>query len=146
MSVAALRYPASRFETGPWVDLAVPADRVRVSRAAVRAMAKLAAAWDLTVDQLGTLLGGVPPSTWYAWLKSPPRDLGVDRLTRVSYLLGVYSALHVLYPASPLADQWVNRPNTNVMFGGRAPIEVLLDGGIVAMDRVRALLDSRRGA
>jgi hypothetical protein len=87
----------------------------------------------------------VPPSTWHAWVKRPPRDLGVDRLTRVSYLLGIYSALHVLYPGSPLADQWVARPNTNVLFGGQRPLDILLVGGITAMDHVRSLLDARRG-
>jgi hypothetical protein len=64
----------------------------------------------------------------------------------VSYLLGIHQALHVLYPDSRLADEWVRRPNTNALFAGRAPLEVLLDGGIAAMDRTRALLDARRGA
>ena len=74
------------------------------------------------------------------------RHLGVDRLTRVSYLLGIFTALHVLYPASPLADQWIARPNSNAMFGGRRPLDIMLTGGIAAMDRVRSLLDARRGA
>jgi hypothetical protein len=135
----------SRFEHTPWVDLHRPVERVRLSSAAVRSMSSLAPAWELTVDQLCTLLGGVPPSTWHAWVKRPPRDLGVDRLTRVSYLLGIYSALHVLYPDSVLADQWVSRPNTNVLFDGQRPLDMLLVGGITAMDRVRSLLDARRG-
>jgi len=106
---------------------------------------RLGAAWGLTVEQLGTLLGGVAPSTWHSWVKHPPKDLGVDRLTRVSYLLGIFTALHVLYPASPLADDWVKRPNTNALFGGQRPLDILLHGGISAMDRVRSLLDARRG-
>ena len=146
MALAAVRYPVSRFEGAAWVDLHDPKERVRLSPAAVRSMAKLAAAWDLSVDQLCTLLGGVPPSTWHAWAKKAPRDLGVDRLTRVSYLLGIFTALHVLYPASPLADQWIARPNSNAMFGGRRPLDIMLTGGIAAMDRVRSLLDARRGA
>jgi hypothetical protein len=145
VSDAAVRYPVSRFEHAPWVDLHQPAERARLTAAAVRGAASLAQAWGLTVEQLCTLLGGVPPSTWHAWVKRPPRDLGVDRLTRVSYLLGIYSALHVLYPKSPLADEWVSRPNSNVLFDGRRPLDVLLAGGITAMDRVRSLLDARRG-
>jgi hypothetical protein len=135
----------SRFEHTPWVDLQQPAERVRLSAAAVRSMSSLARAWGLTVEQLCTLLGGVPPSTWHAWASRPPRDLGVDRLTRVSYLLGIYSALHVLYPDSVLADQWVSRPNTNVLFDGQRPLDMLLSGGITAMAPVRSLLDARRG-
>jgi hypothetical protein len=145
MSIA-VRYPDSRFEFAPGVDLGRPGERVRLTPAAVRGMQRLTREWCLTVDQACALLGDVPASTWHAWANKPPRDLGVDRLTRVSYLLGIYTALHVLYPASPLADQWPARPNTNVLFGGRRPLDVLIDGGIAAMDRTRTLLDARRGA
>jgi hypothetical protein len=145
MALSALRYPISRYEPADWVDLHDLRDRARLSAAAVRGMGSLADAWQLTVDQICDLLGGVPASTWHAWVKKPPRDLGVDRLTRASYLLGVYTALHVLYPGSPLADQWVSRPNTNLLFDGHRPLDLMLAGGISAMDRVRTLLDSRRG-
>lgn len=141
----AVRYPASRYETARWSDLSDAAERERLSPAAVRSMASLAQRWELTVDQIGTLLGGVAPSTWHAWVKAPPRDLGTDRLTRASYLLGIYTALHVLYPDSPLADEWVHRPNTNVLFGGAPPLDLMMTGGIAAMERVRSLLDARRG-
>jgi hypothetical protein len=140
-----MRFPASRFEVEPWVDLRDPSERRRLTPAAVRSMARLADAWGLTVEQLCTLLGGVPASTWHAWVKKPPRDWGVDRLTRASLLLGIYSALQVLYPGHRLADEWVKRPNSNVLFGGRAPIDLLLAGGIAAMTQVRSLLDARRG-
>lgn len=141
----AVRYPDSRFELAPNTDLRRGAERTRLTAPAVRSMQRLARAWALTVDQVCVLLGDVPASTWHGWANKPPRDLGVDRLTRVSYLLGIYTALHVLYPKSPLADEWVARPNTNLLFGGRRPLDVLLDGGIPAMDRTRALLDARRG-
>ena len=143
--VAAVRYPASRYETAQWSDLGDAAERERLSPSAVRAIVSLAQRWGLTVGQIGTLLGGVPPSTWHAWVKSPPRDLGIDRLTRVSYLLGIYTALHVLYPDSPLADEWVHRPNTNVLFAGAPPLDVMMRGGIGALGRLRTWLDARRG-
>jgi hypothetical protein len=138
------RYPASRFETQTWVDLRDPGEQARLTPAAVRGMDRLSDAWGLTVPQICTLLGDVSASTWHAWMRTPPKTLGVDRLTRTSYLLGIYAALHVLYPG-PLADQWVHLPNTNPLFNGAAPLEVMLRGGIPALERVRALLDARRG-
>jgi hypothetical protein len=36
-------------------------------------------------------------------------------------------------------------PNTNMLFSGHSPLELMTQGGIVAMQQVRALLDSRRG-
>ena len=142
--VSPVRYPASRFETQAWVDLRDPSEQARLTPAAVRGMARLAEAWGLSVPDVCSLLGEVSPSTWHAWAHRPPKSLGVDRLTRASYLLGIYAALHVLY-GDELADQWVRLPNTNALFGGQPPITVLLAGGIPAMSQVRALLDARRG-
>ncbi len=145
MTVAtSVRYPASRFETQAWVDLRDPAEQARLTPAAVRGMARLAQAWGLTVGDVCSLLGDVSPSTWHAWARKPPKSLGVDRLTRASYLLGIYAALHVLY-GDELADEWVALPNTNALFNGSTPLDVMLRGGIPAMERVRALLDARRG-
>ena len=141
---APTRYPASRFESQTWIDLRDPREQERLTPSAVRGIARLADEWGLTVPQVCGLLGDVSPSTWHAWARRPPRTLGVDRLTRASYLLGIYAALHVLYPR-PLADEWVHLPNTNPLFNGSSPLDVLLIGGIPALQRVRALLDSRRG-
>jgi hypothetical protein len=144
MSVA-VHYPDNGAQFAPPADLGSASDRARLTPAAVQGMQLVASAWRLTVEQTCALLGEVPVSTWYSWAARPPRDLGLDRLTRVSYLLGIHQALHVLYPDSPLADEWMRRPNTNAVFGGRPPLDVVLHGGIAAMDRTRALLDARRG-
>jgi hypothetical protein len=144
MSIEALRSPASRYEVPTWVDLRDASVRERLTPGALRGMAKLGKAWGLTVEQTCSLLGEVPASTWYAWKGTPPADLGVDRLTRVSYLLGIYSALHVLF-TGPLADAWLARPNSNPLFAGAPPIDVMLRGGIPALAQVRGFLDSRRG-
>ena len=145
MTVASpVRYPASRFETQAWVDLRDPSEQARLTPAAVPGVARLADAWGLSVTDVCSLLGEVSPSTWHAWAHRPPKSLGVDRLTRASYLLGIYAALHVLY-GDELADQWVRLPNTNALFNGSTPLDVMLRGGIPAMERVRALLDARRG-
>jgi hypothetical protein len=58
-------------------------------------------------------------------------------------LIGIYKALHVLY-GDPLADLWVKMPNTNSLFSGHSPLELMMQGGIVAMQQIKTLLDSRR--
>jgi hypothetical protein len=119
-------------------------ERQRLTGSALAATSSLASAWQLTVDEVCALLGGVAPSTWHSWHNKAPADLGIDRLMRISYLLGIYSALHALHQGS-LADEWIRRPNTNRLFNGSTPLEGLIVGGIPAMVEVRALLDSRRG-
>jgi hypothetical protein len=39
----------------------------------------------------------------------------------------------------------VTLPNTNVIFGGRTPLDYMAAGGLLAMQTVRRLLDARRG-
>jgi hypothetical protein len=75
--------------------------------------------------------------------RSPDRLLDTDRLTRISYLIGIFKALGVLY-SEPLADAWIRRPNTNPLFGGLTPLAYMIQGGQPAMQSVRRLLDARR--
>ncbi|QOY96436.1 DUF2384 domain-containing protein [Massilia sp. UMI-21] len=140
----AYAYPKSRFEPAVLVDLNSRAERERLSRSALLGFFKLAASWGVRDDDARELLGGLSSSTWYDWKKHPDRVLEVDRITRVSYLLGIYKALHILY-GDKLADQWVHLPNTNPVFAGRTPLAYMLAGGLIAMQTVRKLLDARRG-
>jgi hypothetical protein len=137
-------YPNSRFEPAAPVDLNAKGERERLSQSALKGFFKLAAAWKLRDEDARELLGGLSSSAWYEWKKNPDRVLEVDRITRISYLLGIYKALHILY-GDELADQWVSLPNSNRIFGGRTPLSQMLAGGLLAMQTVRKLLDARRG-
>lgn len=140
----AYSYPKSRFEPAVLVDLNSRAERERLSRSALMGFFKLVGAWSVRDDDARELLGGLSSSSYYDWKKNPDRVLEVDRITRISYLLGIYKALHILY-GDKLADEWVHLPNTNIIFAGRSPLAYMLAGGLVAMQTVRRLLDARRG-
>jgi hypothetical protein len=140
----AYAYPKSRFEPAVLVDLNDRAERERLSSSALKGFFQLASAWQLRDDDARELLGGVSSSAFYEWKKNPARVLEVDRITRISYLLGIYKALHILY-GDKLADEWVHLPNSNPVFNGRAPLAFMLGGGLLAMQTVRRLLDARRG-
>lgn len=141
---SAYAYPKSRFEPADLVDLTDKAQRERLSASALKGFFRLAAAWQVRDDDARELLGGLSSSSFYEWKKNPARILEVDRITRISYLLGIYKALHILY-GNELADGWVHLPNTNTLFGGRTPLATMLGGGLLAMQAVRRLLDARRG-
>ena len=140
----AYAYPKSSFEPAVLVDLNAKAERERLSKSALQGFFKLAAAWKLRDEDARELLGGLSSSAFYEWKKNPDRVLEVDRITRISYLLGIYKALHILY-GDKLADEWIALPNKNLIFGGRTPLSQMLAGGLLAMQTVRKLLDSRRG-
>jgi len=122
-----------------------PQVRKRMSGPAVRSFLALAERWKLSVDEQRGLLGWPAPSTYYKYKNGQVGTLGYDTLTRVSLVLGIYKALHILYPDAPLADAWVKLPNANPLFGGKPPVRLMIDGGIDGLYRVRRLLDARRG-
>jgi hypothetical protein len=140
----AYAYPLSRYEPAVVVDLNQKTTREQLSASAVKGFFKLAEAWKLRDEQACALLGGLSSSALYEWKKKPARVLEVDRITRISYLLGIYKALHILY-GRKLADQWVSMPNRHRIFGGRTPLDYMQEGGLLAMQTVRQLLDARRG-
>lgn len=140
----AYAYPNSRFEPTVLVDLNARSERERLSKAALKGFFKLVAAWKVRDEDARELLGGLSSSSYYEWKKHPDRVLEVDRITRISYLLGIYKALHIIY-GDQLADEWVGLPNKNPIFAGRTPLSHMLGGGLLAMQTVRKLLDARRG-
>jgi hypothetical protein len=81
---------------------------------------------------------------FYELKKHRDRVLDADRLTRISYLVGIFKALNILY-SEALADAWVQLPNSNRIFAGRTPLDYMIKGGLPAMQTVRRLLDGRRG-
>ena len=140
----ALSYPSSSVRLPRVADLSSKAERERLSRSALRGFFRLVDRWKIRDEDARELLGGLSSSAYYDWKKNPERVLDVDRITRISYLTGIYKALHILY-GDKLADEWVKLPNTNAMFGGRTPLAYMTGGGLLAMQSVRKLLDARRG-
>jgi hypothetical protein len=142
--IATPSYPSTRFEPVVPVDLNQREERERLSKSALKAFFKLAQAWQLRDDDARELLGGLSSSAFYEWKKNPDRVLEVDRITRISFLIGIYKALHILH-GDKLADEWVSLPNRNLIFGGSTPLAAMLGGGLLTMQTVRKLLDARRG-
>jgi hypothetical protein len=136
-------YPATRYHPSPLVDFSVRAERERLSAPALRAFFNIMTRWQVRDEDARALLGGVTNGPFYEMKKHPERVLEVDRLLRISYLVGIFKALNVLY-SEALADAWMRQPNTNTIFAGQTPLAYLTAGGLPAMQVVRRLLDARR--
>jgi len=118
----------------------------RLGAAGLRAFARIAQAWGLSVDEQLCLLGQPPRSTFFAWRKQPERAaLPRDTLERLSNLLGIYKSLQILLPDSAAADAWVRQPNSAPPFGGRSALERMLAGNVSDLNLVRRYLDGVRG-
>ena len=132
-------YPATRYEPSPLVDLTSTAARERLSPSAIKAFFNMMEQWNVRDEDARALLGGISNGPYYELKKLPAgRTLDADRF------IGIYKALSILHGRA-IANDWVQLPNTNRIFGGGTPLTYMLKGGVTAMQTVRRLLDSRRG-
>jgi uncharacterized protein (DUF2384 family) len=118
-----------------------------LSAPAIRAFSNIATAWDMSTAEQRAALGGVSKQTIYNWREDPERArLSDDQLDRISYLLGIYKALHILFTRPEQADSWIRRPNSAIPFGGKPAAELIFSGRMLDLIRVRRYLDGARGA
>jgi hypothetical protein len=139
----ALVYPSSRYRAEPAPDLGARTERERLSVPALKTFFTIMARWKVRDEDARSLLGGVSNGPFYEMKRDPERVLDADRLTRISYLIGIFKALQILHSRS-LADRWIQLPNRNPIFAGRTPLAYMIRGGQPAMQMVRRLLDARR--
>ncbi len=125
----------------------VPATRpVRdLSGPALRAFFRIADSWHLSAAQERALLGNPPASTFFKWKKAQSGNLSRDVLERISYVLGIYKALQILFPDAARADAWVTQPNAAPLFQGQSALERMLGGNVADLFVVRQYLDAQRG-
>jgi hypothetical protein len=136
-------FAAAGYEFEAIPDLSNLETRERLSKSAVDGLFGIAEKWQMPLERVGDLLGGVPRSSLYK-LKSAAGTLRQDELTRISYVVGIYKALHVLLPEG-LADRWMTEPNNYFLFAGQAPLDYILRAGIPGLQQVRSYLDAARG-
>jgi hypothetical protein len=142
-----LAYPETRYSAAVLPDLSRLEERRRLSAAALKALFNIMNHWKVRDEDARELLGGISNGNYYQLKKNPRtpgKSLDQDKLTRISYLIGIFKSLNILY-SQRLADQWIQLPNSNPIFAGRTPLDYILRGGTPAMDMVRRLLDARRG-
>jgi len=118
-------------------------DRAEVDRVALKAFFGLVQMWDLTRDQARILLGNPSERTFYRWRDGKVSGLSQDTLERISVLMGIYKAAHILLPVEERANAYIKRPNA--AFGGESALDVMLKGRVDNLYQVRRHLDAWRG-
>lgn len=101
--------------------------------------------WHVTPDQMRVLLGAVGKGTLYRYQKLPELTLSRDLLERISYILGIYKALRILFPTDERASEWVKKPNSAAPLNGHSALEWMLQGRVTDLADVRRYLDAQRG-
>src|ERR1700740_504657 len=95
----------------------IPNEATAAGAAGLRAFARIAELWHLSIAEQLTLLGLSSRSTYFKWQKEPKVRHPHDRIERISHVLGIYKALQLLLPDTRAADECVRRPNDASVFG-----------------------------
>jgi hypothetical protein len=111
----------------------------------IQAFFRIAEKWNLSNDEAIALLGCPSKSTFHTWKNGNVGNIAhsFDLASRISYMLGIFKALEILYQRPEMADEWVRRPNK--AFGGQSALDRMCAGQMVDLARVRDYLDSVRG-
>ena len=121
-------------------------DRRRITEdeagALARAAVNLFRKWELNDAEAREILGGMSPRTYSRWKQGDTGRIDRDLATRLSLLMGIHKGLRYLFTDPARGYAWVKKPNK--VFGGRAPVEIMAQGDIFSLARVREYLDAER--
>lgn len=119
------------------------ADDRRKSDVALKTFFRITDGWGLSSPQQKVLLGDPPRTTFYKWRNGEGPTLSRDTLERISYVLGIYKALRILFPTEEQANAWPKKASRD--FDGDSALDVMLKGSMINLADVRRYLDYMRG-
>lgn len=108
-----------------------------------RAVIRLFGLWSITDKQAAILLGDISERTFARWKDGQYGRVGRDLAARLSNLIGIHKALRLLFSDPRRAHTWVKKPNKDF---GRTALEIMLDGNLTDLMRVRRYLDAQRSS
>ncbi|MDY6840190.1 MAG: antitoxin Xre-like helix-turn-helix domain-containing protein [Pseudomonadota bacterium] len=101
--------------------------------------------WGCSQDEMMQMLGGVSRSTLAKYQKLPYVKLSRDTLERISYVMGIYKSLRVMYPTAERANRRVRLATSEVPFSGTSALEFMARGSMKHLMQARRYFDAKRG-
>jgi len=120
-----------------------PQITAREAEAMARAVIRLFEKWQLSDAEAREILGGLAARTYARWKAGEPGRIDRDLATRLSLIMGIHKGLRYLFSDPERGYAWVKKPNR--AFGERTPAEIMAQGDIFSLARVRSWLDAERG-
>ncbi|WDE03891.1 DUF2384 domain-containing protein [Thalassomonas viridans] len=115
----------------------------KTAQVALKVFFNIMDAWQVKGKDQIILLGKPAESTFYNWKKGKVSSLSADTLERISYVMGIYKALGILFPTREQADAWPLKPNK--AFNNQTALEFMLKGSMIHLSDIRRYLDAQRG-
>ena len=102
----------------------------------------MAERWHLSAEEQILLLGSPGRSTYFKW-KKEGGSLPADTQERLSHMLSIWKCLRILFTVDERGEEWIRRKN--LYFDGASALDVMLEGSVTSLYRVRRYLDAQRG-
>src|SRR5690554_4625122 len=100
--------------------------------------------WGCTQEEMMQLLGGVSHSTLAQYQTLPHVTLSQDTLERISYILGIYESLRVMYSTAERANRRVRLETSEVPFSGTSALDFMAQGSMKHLMETRRYFDAKR--
>ena len=100
--------------------------------------------WECTQEEMMQMLGGVSRSTLPKYQKLPHVKLSRDTLERISYILGIYESLRVMYPTAERANRRVRLETSEPPFLGASALDFMAQGSMKHLMETRRYFDAKR--
>lgn len=110
-----------------------------------KALKNLVERFQLNKEEAQCLMGDMPSSSYYKGINKLAGNLSRDEKERISFLLGIYKNLRILFVDSTQAMSWINRENDLPPFNGITPRQYMMEGSLLRLAEVRRFLDFWRG-
>ena len=129
----------------PRADAAPERPQITATEAAAmaRTVVNLFDRWDLSDAEAREILGGLAARTYARWKAGEVGRIDRDLASRLSLLMGIHKGLRYLFTDPARGYGWVKKPNSAL--GGRTPVDIMAEGSIFALARIRSYLDAERG-
>ncbi|WP_237704374.1 MbcA/ParS/Xre antitoxin family protein [Rheinheimera sp. A13L] len=118
-------------------------DPEKTAQVALSVFFNIMNAWQVKAKDQMVLLGKPAESTFYNWKKGKIASLSPDTLERISYVMGIYKALGILFASREQADAWPQKPNA--AFNNETALDFMLKGSVMHLSDMRRYLDAQRG-
>ena len=124
----------------------VAADReAEKGRVALKAFFRITDEWGCTGEDQRKLLGNIGKTTLQKYKQLPPVRLSQDTMERISYIIGIYKAVQMLYPTPERANRRMMLTTTEAPFGGVSALEFMKRSQMKHLMLTRQYFDAKRG-
>lgn len=101
--------------------------------------------WGCSQEEMMQMLGGISRSTLFKYQKLPYLKLSRDILERISYVLGIYKSLRLMYPTAERANRRIRLVTSELPFAGTSALEYMARGSMKHLMQARRYFDAKRG-